>query len=47
MPTKRGGDWHASTVKHVLGNPKYWGRLVQTFDGETVETEAESLQIVE
>jgi DNA invertase Pin-like site-specific DNA recombinase len=47
VPTKRGGDWHASTVKHVLDNPKYRGRLVQTFDGETVETEAEALRIVE
>ena len=47
VPTKRGGDWYASTVKHVLDNPKYRGRLVQTFDGETVETEAEALRIVE
>jgi hypothetical protein len=33
-------------VKHVLDNPKYRGRLVQTFDGETVETEAEALRII-
>jgi DNA invertase Pin-like site-specific DNA recombinase len=47
VPTKSGGTWYASTVKHVLDNPKYRGRLVQTFDGETVETEAGGLQIVE
>lgn len=45
VPTKRGGDWHASTVRYVLENPKYKGRLVQTFDGETVEADAEDLRI--
>ena len=45
VPTKSGGNWHASTVRYVLNNEKYEGRLVQTFDGETVETEAEGLRI--
>jgi DNA invertase Pin-like site-specific DNA recombinase len=46
VPTKRGGNWHASTVSHILKNPKYRGRLVQTFDGERVEAEAEDLRLV-
>jgi DNA invertase Pin-like site-specific DNA recombinase len=46
VPTKRGGQWHASTVSHILKNPKYRGRLVHTFDGERVEVEAERLRIV-
>ena len=45
VPTKQGGDWYASTVSYVLGNPKYEGRLVQTFGGETVEREAGRLRI--
>jgi len=46
VPTKRGGDWYASTVRYVLNNEKYEGRLVQTFDGEGVEAEAKRLQAV-
>jgi len=45
VPTKSGGNWHASTVRYVLNNEKYEGRLVQTFGGETVEAEAEGLRI--
>lgn len=47
VPTKRGGSWHASTVSYVLKNDKYKGELVQTFDGESVEAEADELKIVE
>jgi len=45
VPTKSEGDWHASTVRYVLNNPKYEGHLVQSFDGETVEREAGRLRI--
>lgn len=45
VPTKRGGEWHASTVRYVLNNPKYEGRLRHTFDGETIEAEANALRI--
>jgi DNA invertase Pin-like site-specific DNA recombinase len=33
VPTKHGGDWHASTVRYVFNNPKYQGRMEQPFDG--------------
>jgi Site-specific recombinases, DNA invertase Pin homologs len=45
VDTKTGGDWHASTVKYVLDNPKYTGRSAYTFDGTAVEAEVERLQI--
>jgi hypothetical protein len=45
VPTKSGGEWHASTVRYVLNNPKYGGRLRHTFDGTAVEAEVERLQI--
>jgi DNA-binding transcriptional MerR regulator len=47
VPTKRGGTWHASTVKHMLDNPKYRGLMEHRFGGETVEREADALRIVE
>jgi len=28
IPTARGGRWHASTVKYILENPRYKGRVV-------------------
>jgi DNA invertase Pin-like site-specific DNA recombinase len=43
VPTKSGGEWHASTVRYVLNNPKYGGRLRHTFDGTAVEAEVERL----
>ena len=45
IETKRGGEWHASTVKYVLDNPKYDGRLRHSFAEETVERDAEHLRI--
>jgi site-specific DNA recombinase len=30
-PTKRGGRWHAATVRYVLDNPKYLGRVEYLF----------------
>jgi hypothetical protein len=36
VPTQRGGDWHASTVRYILQNPKYDGRMQHTFDADTV-----------
>jgi DNA invertase Pin-like site-specific DNA recombinase len=32
--TKRGGDWHASTVSYVLKNPKYQGVFRHVIGGE-------------
>lgn len=46
VPTKSGGNWYASTVKNILDNPKYRGRLVQTFDGETIGVDTERLRVV-
>lgn len=45
VDTKSGGQWHASTVKYVLDNPKYEGQLRHTFDGNTVEAAAQHLRI--
>jgi DNA invertase Pin-like site-specific DNA recombinase len=45
IETKSGGEWHASTVKYVLDNPKYDGRLRHSFAEETVERNAEHLRI--
>ena len=45
VSTKRGGDWHASTVRYILQNPKYDGRMRHTFDGDTVEVDVEGLQV--
>jgi DNA invertase Pin-like site-specific DNA recombinase len=45
VPTQRGGDWHASTVRYILQNPKYDGRMQHTFDGETVEVDVDGLQV--
>ena len=28
IPTARGGQWHASTVKYILSNPVYAGAIV-------------------
>jgi hypothetical protein len=36
VPTQRGGDWHAPTVRYILQNPKYHGRMQHTFDADTV-----------
>ena len=47
IPTKRGGKWHASTVKSILDNPIYRGRLIYEIDGETVDVEAESLRLLD
>jgi DNA invertase Pin-like site-specific DNA recombinase len=46
VETKRGGDWHASTVKHILENPKYQGEIQHEFDGETIAAGADGLRIV-
>jgi DNA invertase Pin-like site-specific DNA recombinase len=45
VETKSGGEWHASTVKYVLDNPKYGSRLRHTFGGTAVEKDVERLQI--
>jgi DNA invertase Pin-like site-specific DNA recombinase len=45
VPTKRGGDWHASTVSYVLKNPKYRGVLRHVIGGEAVEEPRPDLAI--
>jgi len=45
VPTKRGGDWHASTVSYVLKNPKYRGVLRHVIGGEAVEQDRPDLAI--
>ena len=36
VPTKRGGEWHASTVRYILHNDKYDGLMRHVIDGETI-----------
>lgn len=43
--TKRGGDWHASTVRYILNNDKYDGLMRHEIGGETVERERPDLAI--
>jgi DNA invertase Pin-like site-specific DNA recombinase len=43
--TKRGGDWHASTVSYVLKNPKYRGVLRHVIGGEALEEPRPDLAI--
>lgn len=45
IPTRRGGNWHASTVSYILKNPKYRGVMRHVFSGTEMETEAEHLEI--
>ena len=45
IPTKRGGDWHASTVRYVLNNDKYAGIMRHQIDGETITTERSDLAL--
>jgi len=45
VPTKRGGDWHASTVSYVLKDPKYRGVLRHVIGGEAVEQDRPDLAI--
>ena len=41
--TKRGGEWHASTVSYILNNAKYDGLMRHEIGGETVERERPDL----
>ena len=45
VPTKRGGDWHASTVRYVLNNDKYKGLMQYVLDGETITAERPDLAL--
>jgi site-specific DNA recombinase len=45
VETKRGGDWHASTVSYILKNDKYDGLMRHEIGGETVERERPDLAL--
>lgn len=45
VPTKQGGDWHASTVSYIVKNDKYKGLMRHEIGGETVERERPDLAI--
>jgi site-specific DNA recombinase len=45
VPTKKGGDWHASTVSYILKNDKYQGLMRHEIGGETVERERPDLSV--
>ena len=45
VETKRGGDWHASTVRYILNNDKYDGLMRHEIGGETVERDRPDLAI--
>jgi DNA invertase Pin-like site-specific DNA recombinase len=45
VPTKRGGEWYASTVSYILKNDKYKGFMRHEIGGETVERERPDLAL--
>jgi len=45
IETKRGGEWHASTVSYILKNDKYRGLMRHEIGGETVERERPDLSV--
>lgn len=45
IETKRGGDWHASTVRHILNNDKYRGFMRHEIGEETIERERSDLRL--
>lgn len=45
VPTKRGGEWHASTVSYILKNDKYDGLMRHEIGDETVERERPDLAL--
>jgi len=45
VPTKRGGEWHASTVRYILNNDKYDGLMRHEIGGETVTAERPDLAL--
>lgn len=45
VPTKRGGDWHASTVRYILNNDKYEGIMRHEIGGDTVEVHRPDLAL--
>jgi DNA invertase Pin-like site-specific DNA recombinase len=45
VPTKKGGEWHASTVSYILKNDKYKGLMRHEIGGETVERERPDLAV--
>jgi DNA invertase Pin-like site-specific DNA recombinase len=47
IETKRGGEWHASTVSYILKNDKYRGLMRHEIGGETVERERPDLSLDE
>jgi len=47
VPTKRGGEWYASTVSYILKNDKYKGFMRHEIGGETVERERPDLALNE
>ncbi|NBB88027.1 MAG: recombinase family protein [Bacteroidetes bacterium] len=45
VPTKRGGDWHASTVSYVLKNPKYRGLLRCVIGEDSIQQDRPDLAV--
>lgn len=45
ITTKRGGNWHASTVSYILNNDKYRGLMRHEIGDETVERERPDLSL--
>ena len=44
IPTRRGGKWHAATVRYILSNPSYAGVVIEPDTFELAQARLQALR---